>query len=436
MSTERKLSLPAAILININIMLGAGVFINTVELAQRTGLLSGFLYPIMGLLIVPLILVIAKLLQLHPAGGFYTFGEQEMNPFAGFISTWSYFIAKLASAMLMIHVAASLIMQIFPALASIGSVYVFDVLILSFFIFLNTQNLRTGSRIQMGFLFFKLIPVLFVIAAGILFFAPSFVTTLPIIWTGAPSSIPLVLYAAMGFEAICALSSNIQDSQRNGPKSIFIAVSVVLGLVFLFQLLFYCTLGTSLAAQPNYLGAFPTLLHYLMPGKTILIHQLTAFFHLAIAISALGGCYGILYSNNWNLYILAQNKHVFFDTVLTKFNKHAIPYLCLFAEWLICIFFLTITAGNQLHLQQTAALGTAFTYLMCVVALLYAYRKITPTWSQKLLPYAGFFSCAILLGCCVRNLFIAGIFPLIGFFLLLAFGIIMFYLKRKGVLNQ
>ena len=34
MTNEYKLSLPAAILININIMLGAGIFINTLNLAK------------------------------------------------------------------------------------------------------------------------------------------------------------------------------------------------------------------------------------------------------------------------------------------------------------------------------------------------------------------------------------------------------------------
>ena len=116
MTTEKKLSLPTAILINVNIMMGGGIFINTVELAKRTGLLSGFMYPLIGLLILPLIIAISRLIELHPSGGFYVFGQKEINPFVGFVSTWSYFIAKLASASLMIHVSMSLLTQIFPAL--------------------------------------------------------------------------------------------------------------------------------------------------------------------------------------------------------------------------------------------------------------------------------------------------------------------------------
>lgn len=115
MATETKLSLPTAVLISLNIMMGGGIFINTVELAKRAGALSGFMYPLIGLLIAPLMLTIAALIKLHPAGGFYIFGQKEINPFVGYLSTWSYFIAKLASASLMIYVAVSLVTQISPS---------------------------------------------------------------------------------------------------------------------------------------------------------------------------------------------------------------------------------------------------------------------------------------------------------------------------------
>ena len=184
MATEHKLSLPTAILINLNIMLGAGIFINTVELSKRTGLLSGFMYPLIGLLVLPLIVTIATLVQLYPSGGFYVFAQKEINPCMGFLSTWSYFVAKLASASLMIHVSVSLISQIFPCLLNYASLFIYDVIVLTLFICLNLLNMKTGSRIQIGFLSFKLIPIFFVIAAGFIFFSPHELFALPVVWEG------------------------------------------------------------------------------------------------------------------------------------------------------------------------------------------------------------------------------------------------------------
>ncbi len=428
MTTEKKLSLPTAILINLNIMMGAGIFINTVELSKRAGLLGGFMYPLIGLLILPLIMAIAQLIKLHPAGGFYVFAQREINPFIGFASTWSYFIAKLASASLMIHVSMSLITQIFPSLLNIGPVFFFDVCILTFFIILNLLNMQTGSRIQFGFLAFKLIPVLFVIGAGLILFYPAHLNALPIIWSGIPGSIPFVLYAASGFEATCAISNKIENGQRNGPRAIMISFTIMMILVFLFQFLFYTSLGTVLADQASYLGAFPALLHKLCSSPA-LAAKLTALFHLAIATSALGGCYGILYSNNWNLYILAQHRSIKGSALFTQLNTQSIPYLCLLVEWLFCILYLFTSSGHQLILQPLAALGTTAAYTVSIIALFYAGKKNNDQYHTNLALIA-LASCLILIGACIRNFIIGGILPLIGFGLLFVFGL-LFYRKNS-----
>lgn len=426
MATETKLSLSSAILISLNIMMGAGIFINTVELAKRAGALSGFMYPLMGILIAPLMLTIAALIRLHPAGGFYVFGQKEITPLVGYLSTWSYFIAKLASASLMIHVAVSLINQIFPQLVSYNLLLFYDVLILTLFIFLNTLNMKTGSQIQFGFLAFKLIPVLFVIAAGLFYFTPTHAHTFTNVWEGVPSSLPLVLYATIGFEAICAFSSKIENAEKNGPKTILISFVTMILLVFLFQFLLYATLGNTLTAQDNFLGTFPELLAHIMPNLPHLAYSLQIFFNVAIAISALGGCYGILYSNNWNLHILAQHKKIAGYAWLSQLNAHGIPAACLFIEWLLCAGFLYFFAGKQVVLQQLAALGTALTYTTCVIALMFAYMRSKKTVSYFLVPGIAFFSCAILIGTCIRNFCYTGIFSFIGFILLLLIGL-MFY---------
>ena len=95
-----KLSLPAAIIINMNIMLGVGLFVNTISLAKMAGIMSPFIYLFVACLMLPLVLTIAKLLKLHPGGSFYAFGAQEISPLFGFLASWSYFISKMASATL------------------------------------------------------------------------------------------------------------------------------------------------------------------------------------------------------------------------------------------------------------------------------------------------------------------------------------------------
>ncbi len=147
MAHKQTLSLKEAILININIMLGSGIFINTVLLAKNSALLSGCMYLLNGALVLPLILSMAALMRIHPRGGFYTFGAQEIGSFAGFFSAWSYFIGKLASAALMIHTAFLLIQTIIPALQQINILFL-DVGALLCFTALNLLHMNVSMSVQ------------------------------------------------------------------------------------------------------------------------------------------------------------------------------------------------------------------------------------------------------------------------------------------------
>ncbi|MFS8506816.1 MAG: APC family permease [Candidatus Babeliales bacterium] len=240
MSHAQTLSLPAAILININIMLGTGVFINTVLLAQHTGVLGGFLYIIAGLLMLPLVLCIADLTSKHKEGNFYNFGAL-LGPFWGFLSAWSYCIAKLASASLSIHVFATFLKHILPILTLPTVVY--DCMIITLFVLLNTLHVKTGSRIQYGFIVMKAMPLVFAVCIGlwkvniITIGAPDF------IWSGIPVGLPLVLFCFLGFESACSLSRHIKNSQRNAPITILFSFIMVMLLVSAYQFLFIPALG-------------------------------------------------------------------------------------------------------------------------------------------------------------------------------------------------
>lgn len=430
MEDRHKLSLPAAIFININIIMGSGIFINTIELARRAGILGGFMYLLMCLLLLPLIASIATLVNLHPNGGFYMFGKQEIGPLFGFISSWSYFIGKLASTGLSIHVAMTLLQQIFPALACIH-VLSLDVFVLALFIFFNTLNLNTGKQIQYLFIFMKIIPLLFAILGGIyLFSTETIVTEMPAIWSGITISLPLVLYASTGFEAACSISSRIRNGKYNAPIAIYTSFLTVLLFSFLYQFIFSLAIGTPLGMFDSYLQAFPALIMRLFTNP-YLMRKLLGLINIAIACSSLGAAYGLIYSNNWNLYTLAQHNHTFSKHMLTKFNQHYIPAGCILIQGLLVLLYFAITKGSQLPLQQLGALGATIAYSISVLSLLFAkYNKphLTISW---FIPLLGLVNCLFLVSSCISSFFVSGLFPLIVFSLLLLFGISMFFITKQ-----
>jgi APA family basic amino acid/polyamine antiporter len=407
-------------------MLGAGVFINTFTLASRAGALGSLMYIAVGILMLPLILSIAKLLRIHPAGGFYVFAAKEMHPFAGFLSGFSYFTAKLASCMLMIHVSTTLLQNIFPVLSSISS-YVLDVGIVGLFTTLNLLNIRTGSTIQKLFIGFKAFPILFAILTGLFLLQGEHFSQENLGLGELDSTIPLVVFAIVGFEAACSISSKIRNAHKNASLAVLISFAIVILIETLFQTIFYGALGQKLALCTSHCEIFPALIQKFQTHP-FFANQLTGILHLAIASSTLGAAYGVIFSNSWNLHILAENQHLFFSRFFTQFNRHAIPFACVIAEGLLCLTYLAVSQGALVPLQQIGALGCVIAYTLSVGSLLRASKS-------RLIPVLGLASCAILITACVRSFFLYGMSSLIAFSLLLLLGVCMFSItsKRKAV---
>lgn len=422
-----KISLLAAIIVNVNIMIGSGVFINTTELAKRAGLLGGLAYAIVGLLLFPLVLSFVKLLQLYPNGGFYAFCSRSLHPIVGFINTWCYFFSKLSSAALVIHIFVLLMQKTFVGL-TVVSPFVLDVLILILLLGLNLLNVKTGSRIQGWLMILKLSPLFFVIASGLLFLQGSNLTPIHQIWEGIPSAIPLVLHALLGFEIACAISRNIENPEVNAPRSVLISYGIVVVLYVLYQTFFYGILGTDLAAQADYRGAFPLLISKFAIsdyGRNILGH----IIHLAIATSALSAGFGIIYANMWNLYSLAELNHIVNPKHVMQLNRFNIPFICVLVQGIIMLTYMLIIRGEQTTFQQLSAFGATITYMLSLTGLFATLLKNKQSLSTTIF---GLINCLILVAASLYTMWkTANPIPLFIFLGIVIGGIIMYLLASN-----
>ena len=410
-------------------MLGSGIFINSTILAKEAGLLGAACYLLVGLLMLPLIISISKLLSIYPSGGFYTFGSKEIHPYAGFVSSWSYITGKLASAVIMTQIAILLIQQVIPLLAVIPAILLNGVVI-SIFLGLNMLDIKTNSTIQTWFFGLKSIPILFGILAGLYLFSPTHIDFHDIDLSGIPVALPLVLFALVGFEAACSLSSHIENAKKNAPRAILYSYGFVIAATTLFQFMIYGGLGSLLAQLPDYRYLFPALIGNILPHANALGNSMVNLIHLAIACSALGGSYGIIFSNNWNIYTLAQHNHLVASKKLIQLNTHNIPYLSVLAEGIIYLLFLGISHGSQLPLQQIGALGPTISYGISALSLWYAVQRNALNLSQ-VIPLLGIGSCIILFGASIYSLITLGMNSLITFGVLMAIGSAMFWFNAK-----
>ncbi|MGZ6254810.1 MAG: APC family permease [Candidatus Chromulinivorax sp.] len=424
----KKLSLLSAISINLNVLIGTGLFINTYKIATSTGAAGFFLYPALGLCMLPLITVFGKLLEQFPTGGLYTFGKS-YNPFLGFLSCWSYFFGKLASASVMLTVATTMFKQLVPGLQNYNTVTI-TLFILCCFTLLNLANMKIGVIVQSFFLSCKSIPILFIILAGIFYFDTTAITPENFIWSGMMPNIPFALYCLAGFETACALGRNIENPTVNGPKAVYYSFGIVLLIYGIFQGFTYLLSHTALTSISGYEGIFPAITHMIF-NSDVFAQKFAILLSFAIGSSALGGAYSILFSNSWNLYTLAENDHIFGSNFIKQLNRNHTPWIAVITETAICTFFLLLSQGSIIPLQRTATLGIIIAYAASCFAYYHLVKKESKEHHDFIIAWTAFLTCLLFIASCANSFIQTGITPLLLFIFILALGSAMFFMQKN-----
>ena len=158
--------------------------------------------------------------------------------------------------------------------------------------------------------------------------------------------------------------------------------------------------------------------------------------HFAIAASAFGDAYGIIFSSNWNLFTLARNKHTVIPSLLTAFNRHGIAWMCVIAEAFVCLTYLALTRGSQVPLQQITGLGCVLAYTVSVASLIYAQRRLSGRGIAWWIPYLGLVNCALLITLTVKSLLHEGLVALLTFGGFLLLGGSMFLYRSRCDLRK
>lgn len=429
MSGHHKLSFWTAVLVNLNVMFGAGVFINTITVAKHAGFFGFASYLIVAILLIPLIICMSRLIALFPDGGFYKYGAHTISNGVGFFSAWAYFTGKLASATLLVHVFSTLILSLFPSCACIP-ILLLDALIICLFAWLAMLHFKAGRALMYTFMIFKIVPILFIILSCFYLYSCWSVPSNVLLWSGIPYTIPLVIFAFMGFEVCCSLSNSIEDAHKNGPRIILLTYGLVVCITILYQCFIFLTAGAQLMNQESYLCIFPTLLTLLFSKYSLMVQHGAQLFHIAIACASLGGSYGILFSNHWNLYALAKHNHTFLPAVFTHLNAHLIPVYCIVVEAVLCIFYLFMTRASVDVLQQISVMGSVIAYTLSVFGLMY-YMRMHGNCNNQYILWGALGSCILFIGCSIRNFYYNGLYPFYFFSLILLGGMCMYFLTKK-----
>lgn len=415
--SQNKISPVIAVLICINTMIGAGLFINPPVLTQFVGPFGFIGYMVAGLLMFPVILSIGTLAKLHPvSGGLYVYSKSYIGRWAGFLSGWGYFVGKTVSAALLMH-KFNIFFQAQFSFLNQFSTLMLDYVFLAVLIIFNICGASVGGRVQYIFTTLKAVPILFVFVMGFISFDTS-------LWhVGQDCSIsnffliiPLCVFAMTGFEVICAVGHLIENAKKNIKNVILTAFLIVVAVDALFQFLIYGALGNALVGS----GTLPILA---LAQKAIpSIEILGRIFNGSVYAAILGACFSILTTNCWNLYTLASNDHIPFKSFFMRQSSKQIPWIALIFEGGLGCLVLSI-CNEQVALINLSIFAQLVAIFLSMISANRAVCAVGDADLNRFVPMIGICTSFYILSVAMINIIKSGVsIPFLAIFL---FGVVL-----------
>jgi len=227
LTPPRAIGLPGAVLINLNGVVGAGIFALPALLYAGAGGFAPLVIIAFAALVAAPLLVVGKLSTLfEESGGPQLYVERAFGPYAGFLTGWAVLGQNLASRAANFLVLVSYLAAIFP---------LFDDPVIRMGTVLGLIALATalsvvGTRVSINALWLgtvlKLGPILLVCLAGFVvnglprqFVLPEF--------SGVESIALLLAYAYSGGGLSTIVAGEVKDAKHTIYRSIFVNLAVI-----------------------------------------------------------------------------------------------------------------------------------------------------------------------------------------------------------------
>ncbi|MGI9308864.1 MAG: APC family permease, partial [Gammaproteobacteria bacterium] len=237
---KRDIGLFGASFLVLNSMIGAGIFALPGKVAVDAGLLSPWLFLIVGALFLTVVLTFAELASYYKnTGGPVLYATDAFGPLAGFSTGWAIYISRMTAFAANANVLAIYIGTLHESMATDPARWIIISTVTLGLTWANVVGVRDGVRTMGVFTILKVVPLLLLVALGL-----QHVTTATLIPESlfVPDEIGsttlLLIYAYVGFETVAVTAGETSQPRRTLPRAL---VGTVLGtgmLYFLIVLVF------------------------------------------------------------------------------------------------------------------------------------------------------------------------------------------------------
>ncbi len=363
MQEDQKISFGAAVLMNINIVVGGGIYLYPQLMAQQAGNLSFVGWLLAGLLLLPVALTIAQAARIFPGeGGFYHYCSSALGEKAGFVANWAYLLGYMGTVATLTSAVRDRLID--PVHLTIIENYpiAFYIVFLLIIALLNMVSIRLISRIQSTITMLKLIPLLLMLGLVYFYWNPSFDYHINNM-SNLGGTLPLALFGFFGFESCCNISHHIRGGSRQAFKVVLIAFSASALLYAIFNLGILHIMGSDALAKLG-VHAFPNFMGFSAPVANIL----SLLLLIDMLLSFTNTSYGASLNNITNINLLAKQGLLFKSKFLSKLNAQNMPARAAIIHS-VFIIALLIFVPNTTTLTAITNIGVCCTLFLTLLAV-------------------------------------------------------------------
>src|SRR5688572_7596330 len=231
----------------INVTIASSIFLMPATVAERLGAAAPIAYLVCATLMTLIALCFAAAgSRVSSTGGLYAYIDTAFGGFAGFLGGYLYSVTACLSVASVAAAFAGTAGVIWPTFADGSARALLLAVLFAALAAINVRGIKPGIRLIEVITAAKLIPLLFLIVAGVWSLNVDFLRmSMPTVSQVGQASIVL-LFAFVGVEVALTPSGEIRDPAKTVPRSILTALALATSIYLAVQTVAQGTLGPEL----------------------------------------------------------------------------------------------------------------------------------------------------------------------------------------------
>jgi amino acid transporter len=244
---RRDIRMFGAAFLVLNSVIGAGIFALPGKVAINAGMLSPWLFLVVGVLFLAIVLTFAELASYYDrTGGPVLYATDAFGPLVGFSTGWLIFLARMTAFAANANVMAMYLGSLWDVLDTGTARAAIITLVTIGLTWANIRGVKDGVRTLSVFTVLKTVPLLLLVLLGLQHVTGA--TLLPgdgLDIQDLGGTTLLLIYAYVGFETIGVTAGETSKPQRTVPLALIRTIVLTGLLYFLIVLVFVSVIPSS-----------------------------------------------------------------------------------------------------------------------------------------------------------------------------------------------